>query len=174
MSQEREKLIKYKMYLESEKTILAYLENLTNGALNHYKASTTVMMMKNSIKDYINQLQQKNQQLKEQKNKALNYIENYNSMEFRYQDSKVIDKLNIIKNILNNRLDFEDEDIEKIKLKKQLKQRDEVIDEAIDFIKKHSKQCLSNKENDISIIGNFMWHTDKLLEILQKYKGDSK
>lgn len=36
------------------------------------------------------------------------------------------------------------------------------------WIKDNSKQRLSNKENDMSIIGNFMWHTNELLEILQK------
>ncbi len=59
-------------------------------------------------------------------------------------------------------------------LEKENKQKDEVIDDAINFVNRNSKQCLSNKENDVSIVGNFMWHTDKLLEILQKYKGDSK
>ena len=112
-----------------------------------------------SLDDYM-KLKQENKQLKEQKNKALNYIKNYNFMEFRYQDSKVIDKLNIVKNILNNRLDFEDEDIEIIKLKDQLKQKDEVIDEAIKYIYNRKEQGIYENHN--------------LLGILQKYKGDNK
>lgn len=113
-------------------------------------------------------LMQENQQLKEQKNKALNYIKNYNSMEFRHQDKKVMDRLDIIKRILNNRLNFEVEDIEIIKLKKQLKQRDEVIDEAIEFIKEETDSMSAGLGIKKSI------NTYKLLDILQKYKGDNK
>lgn len=41
-------------------------------------------------------------------------------------------------------------------------------DEAIDFVKKESKKCYSNRttDNSAKVIGNFMWHTDKLLNIL--------
>lgn len=48
-------------------------------------------------------LQVENQQLKSQKNEALNYIKNYNSMELRYQNEEVKQKLDIVKNILNKR-----------------------------------------------------------------------
>lgn len=130
-------------------------------------------------KDLSEQLQQENKQLKEQKNKALNYIKNYNSMEFRYQDSKVIDKLNIIKNILNNRLDFEDEDIEIIKLKNQLKQRDEVIKnikEYIEFLSIHHLGImnLETKENNLGFVRfkNTIWG-EEMLDILDEYKGDN-
>lgn len=41
-------------------------------------------------------------------------------------------------------------------------------EKAIDFVKKESKKCYSNQINDnpTKVIGNFMWHTDKLLNIL--------
>ena len=47
-------------------------------------------------------------------------------------------------------------------------------EKAIDFVKKESKKCYSNQTNDNStkVIGNFMWHTDKLLNILNG--GDDK
>lgn len=47
------------------------------------------------------------------------------------------------------------------KLKEQLKQRDEVIDEAIRYIKRHDENYEAQQE-ELDI-----------LEILQKYKGDN-
>ena len=42
-------------------------------------------------------------------------------------------------------------------------------EKAIEFVKKESKICYTNKITDepLKVIGNFMWHTDKLLNILQ-------
>ena len=39
---------------------------------------------------------------------------------------------------------------------------------AVEFTKKESKKCYSNQitDNPTKVIGNFMWHTDKLLNIL--------
>lgn len=101
----------------------------------------------------VKMLQQENEQLKKQlenKNNPQIFIDT-DDMEERYGTDLYIEYL-----------------------EKENKQKDEVIDDAINFVNRNSKQCLSNKENDVSIVGNFMWHTDKLLEILQKYKGDSK
>ena len=81
-------------------------------------------------------------------------------MELRYQDKKTKDTLDIIKNILNNRLYYDDKEI--TELKEQLKQRDEVIDEAIKYIKYHDEMCEAQQE-ELDI-----------LDILQKYKGDKK
>lgn len=46
------------------------------------------------------------------------------------------------------------------------------IDKAIEFVEKESKICYTNKTtNDPQkVIGNFMWHTDKLLNILKEDK----
>lgn len=113
------------------------------------------------------ELQQENQQLKEQKNKALGYIKNYNSMGLRYQDMEAKDKLNVVKNILNNRLDYENTEVKD--LKQQLKQRDEVIDEAIIFIESHS-----SKEPPYYEFLEFYNKSNlsELLEILQKCEGE--
>lgn len=47
-----------------EDKILSYLSDLSNGALNYYQSSTKVMIMQGTIRDYIEQLQQKNKELK--------------------------------------------------------------------------------------------------------------
>lgn len=46
------------------------------------------------------------------------------------------------------------------------------IDKAIEFVEKESKICYTNKTTDDpqKVIGNFMWHTDKLLDILGENK----
>ena len=57
-------------------------------------------------------------------------------------------------------------DVVEYKEYEKLQQR---IDKAIKYIKQNSKICYSNKydDNSLKILGNFMWHTDKLLSILQ-------
>lgn len=49
---------------------------------------------------------------------------------------------------------------------KDYKSRNE---KAIEFVKKESKKCYTNQPsaNPTKVIGNFMWHTDELLNILQ-------
>ncbi len=44
------------------------------------------------------------------------------------------------------------------------------INKAIKFIEKENKICYTNKTTDDpqKVIGNFMWHTDKLLDILKE------
>lgn len=44
------------------------------------------------------------------------------------------------------------------------------IDRAIEFVEKENKICYTNKTTDSpqKVIGNFMWHTDKLLNILKE------
>ena len=48
-------------------------------------------------------LERKSTDLKENKNKALTYIQNYNHMGLKYQNSETKETLNVIKNILNGR-----------------------------------------------------------------------
>lgn len=51
---------------------------------------------------------------------------------------------------------------------KELENYKSRCEKAIDFVKKESKKCYSNQitDNSTKVIGNFMWHTDKLLNIL--------
>lgn len=55
-------------------------------------------------------------------------------------------------------------------LREENKKQKEVIDKAIEFIEKNSKQCLTNKidEQPTKVIGKFMWHIDDLLDILKE------
>lgn len=50
----------------NEKQVLSALGDLTNGALNYYQATQTVMVRDNLIRNYIELLQKQNTELKEQ------------------------------------------------------------------------------------------------------------
>lgn len=108
------------------------------------------------VDTYINQLQQENQQLKEQlENTNNSHIFIDTDIEERYGNELYIDYL-----------------------KQQLKQRDEVIDEAIKYINYHRdyqdvhKQIGINEFEDTTEDILFEKDIDELLKILQRYKGD--
>ena len=53
----------------NEKQVLSALGDLTNGALNYYQATQTVMVRDNLIRNYIELLQKQNTELKEENEK---------------------------------------------------------------------------------------------------------
>ena len=54
--------------------VLVALGDLTNGALNYYKAKETIKVRHNTILDHITNLQEENKKL----HKELDYADNYN------------------------------------------------------------------------------------------------
>ena len=94
-----------------------------------------------ALLDYITNLQEENERLKE-----TNVYCNRTDCVGRIKDSRKYDSV--------------------YQEKEDYKTR---IDKAIEFVKKESKKCYTNQtsENPLKVIGNFMWHTDKLLDILQ-------
>ena len=50
----------------NEEQVLSALSDLTNGALNYYRATQTVMVRDNLIRNYIELLQKQNTELKEE------------------------------------------------------------------------------------------------------------
>jgi cell division protein FtsB len=53
----------------NEKQVLSALGDLTNGALNYYQVTQTVMVRDNLIRNYIELLQKQNTELKEENEK---------------------------------------------------------------------------------------------------------
>ena len=84
-------------FLEEKSYIVAYRSNYDSAR-----------EFNSELINYIKQLQKQNAELIKTKNKALSYIQNYNHMSLRYQDAEAKDKLNLIKNILNGREDYQD------------------------------------------------------------------
>lgn len=52
--------------MNKEERVLGALSDLTNGALNYYQAPQTVMVRENLIREYIEDLQQQNEDLRKQ------------------------------------------------------------------------------------------------------------
>lgn len=84
-------------FLEEKSYIVAYRSNYDSAR-----------EFNSELINYIKQLQKQNAELIKTKNEALSYIQNYNHMSLRYQDAEAKDKLNLIKNILNGREDYQD------------------------------------------------------------------
>ncbi len=129
-----------------------YLMKLFDGIDDNFTKNTAQEMLRR-----YNQVLQENQQLKEQldiSNANYDIIYDY----FR-QISELLDS------------DTCEDMLDKINnLQQQLKQRDEVIGEAIEFIN-HTQY---DPELRSHVCGINFGGTMKLLEILQRYRGDNK
>ena len=73
----------------NEKQVLSALGDLTNGALNYYQATQTVMVRDNLIRNYIELLQKQNTDLKDNWNKLKEYISN-NNRYFEKEDLEMV------------------------------------------------------------------------------------
>ncbi|MCI8670938.1 MAG: hypothetical protein HFI36_02730 [Bacilli bacterium] len=112
------------------------------------------------------------------------YIEgNYKSSRDYCWDVYDTVPVEIIESILDNFKEQDDIEQENQQLKEQLKQRDEVIAEAMRYIKKNTKYYdreyskIYGELCDMAGAGDTRLHVvigdEELLEILQKYKGDN-
>ncbi len=169
-----------KEFLNNGEYICAYCLNKNEDKLcdAYYRCCDEMNKLKTTYSDYlerqIEQLQQENQQLKEQmislyQEFKLNNVSTATEhqmicMEKEIHKKEVSGLKEQIKELEQSKLvmiDYED-------IQQQFKQRDEVIDEAIKFIKEETNSMSAGLGIKKSI------HTYKLLDILQKYKGDSK
>lgn len=99
-----------------------------------------------------------------------NICENHRGCAFRSLSNEYCDEVERL-DLYINQLNQENQ-----QLKEQLKQRDEVIDEAIEFTN-HYRYYLKIKDNDYLKDREHYgyldgWQVDELLEILNKYKGN--
>lgn len=89
----------------NEKQVLSALGDLTNGALNYYQATQTVMVRDNLIRNYIELLQKQNTELKDNWNKLRECL-NEAKHEYRLRDNKGLqDYYEVCVQQINNILD---------------------------------------------------------------------
>ena len=90
----------------NEEQVLNALACLTNGALNYYQATQTVMVRDNLIRNYIELLQKQNTELKEENKKIKETMQEYNDAgEYIY---KLKDNWNKLKEGLRSLYDFDE------------------------------------------------------------------
>lgn len=133
------------------KSGMKMLEEIKNGAVPPELAICEA----EAIIEYINKLQQENQQLKEQlQNKYDNFPRTVKDLTKEQLEGFFLDLLHV-------------DDIHV----KELNRAEEVIDKAIRYIYEHGRYL---GDGDFNEYLNFQTELPELLEILQRYKGDNK
>lgn len=157
------------------------------------------------INDYIDKLQQENKQLKEQLDQEKDdfkefvklgdrelkkCIDNLEGTDFldafcvlqwinatRKENKQLKEELKFEKQCKNRFFKINNKSYDGIIVLEQLKQRDEVIDEAIRYFDAYKQEVVIGRTRDEKLIKDYWLPSQcskRLLEILQKYKGDNK